>query len=180
LDNTKLLESAAEGSPLAWREIVERYSSLILAICHRYSIRDADAQDVCGAVWLRLVTGLTSIREPKALPGWLVTTSRHECLMLLRHHGRQTPVDTWPAREPADPGLDALLVADERRQTAHRVLAELPARDRRLLTMLFSDPPTPYRQISATLGIPVGAIGPTRARSLARARRTRAIATLAG
>ncbi|WP_426511747.1 RNA polymerase sigma factor [Dactylosporangium sp. McL0621] len=174
-----LLERAARDDSQAWREIVERYSPLIFGICARYAIRGADAQDVCGAVWLRLVAGLREIREPRALPGWLVTTSRNECLMLLRQLGRQIPVDTAQLPDPADPAPEVDLDAGLRHETAHRVLDELPHRDRQLLTMLFSDPPVPYREISATLGIPVGAIGPNRARSLARARRTQAFAALA-
>nr|BFE61496.1 sigma-70 family RNA polymerase sigma factor [Dactylosporangium thailandense] len=175
---TTLLERAARHDSDAWREIVERYSPLIFAICARYCLRGADAQDVCGAVWLRLVAGLRDIREPRALPGWLVTTSRNECLMLLRHQGRQIPVETERLPDPADPEPDPDPDAARRHEIAHRVLDELPPRDRRLLTMLFSDPPVPYREISAALGIPVGAIGPTRARCLAKARRTRAFATL--
>jgi RNA polymerase sigma factor (sigma-70 family) len=177
-EQATLVERAAGGDPAAWREIFVRYSPLILAICARYSLRAADTQDVCGGVWLRLVAGLRDIREPRALPGWLATTSRNECLMLLRHQSRQIPVDTAQLADPVDAGPGPDLDAGVRREVAHLVLAELPHRDRQLLTMLFSDPPVPYRQISVVLGIPVGAIGPTRARSLAKARRTHAIATL--
>jgi RNA polymerase sigma factor (sigma-70 family) len=173
-----LLQNAAHGAESAWQEIVERYEPLVLAICRRYGIGDPDAQDVGGTVWLRLVTSLKSIREPEALPGWLRTTTQRECLMLLRHKQRQIPTDTTLIGEVTEPELDADLIGRERREAARRAFAELPPRDRELLSMLFCDPPKSYREISEKLGIPVGAIGPSRARCLARARRIPAIAAL--
>lgn len=56
--------------------------------------------------------------------------------------------------------------------------AELPDRCRELLSMLFAEPPASYAEISATLGVPVGAIGPNRGRCLDRLRRSRALAAL--
>jgi RNA polymerase sigma factor (sigma-70 family) len=173
-----LLEAAARGSESAWHRIVERYTALVRSVCHGHGIRGADAEDVAGSVWLRLVANLAGIREPEALPGWLRTTTRHECLMLLRHHSRHIPVDTELGGEETEAELDAALLGAERRAAARAAFAALPRRDRQLLAMLFADPPAPYREISATLGIPVGAIGPTRARCLARARRMPAIAAL--
>jgi RNA polymerase sigma factor (sigma-70 family) len=173
-----LLENAARGAEWAWRDIVDRYSSLVLSVCAQYRLGNADAQDVSGAVWLRLVANLTHIREPEALPGWLRTTTRHECLRLLRHQNRQVPTDDPLLGELTEPAFDAGLIGAERRAAARRACARLPVRDRELLALLFCDPPKSYREISATLGIPVGSIGPSRARCLARVRRMPAIAAL--
>lgn len=175
---TQLLECAAHGMESAWREIVDRFSPLVLTVCRRYGISGVDIQDVAGEVWLRLLTKMSTIQDPNALPGWLLTTTRNECLALLRTTSRQIPTDTDLVGEPYHPQLDANLIDDERRHAARQALAHLPRRDQQLLSMLFSDPPKPYKEISSTLGIPVGAIGPTRARCLDRARRTPAIAAL--
>ena len=176
---TRLLERAAHGRESAWREIVERFSPLIFSICHRYAISGADIQDVAGEVWLRLLANAKNIRDPAALPGWLQTTIRHECLGLLRTRHRQIPLDTELVEQAGDADVAAGLIDEERRHAAREALAHLPRRDRELLSMLFSDPPRPYKEISSILGIPVGAIGPTRARCLTRARRIPAIAALA-
>ena len=173
-----LLENAARGAEWAWRDLVARYSSLIRSVCRQYRIGDADAQDISGAVWLRLVKNLTHIREPEALPGWLRTTTRHECLRLLRQQNRLVPTDAATFAESADPAPDATLIGVERLVAARRACAGLPRRDRQLLALLFCDPPKSYREISATLGIPIGSIGPSRARCLARVRSTPAIAAL--
>lgn len=173
---TQLLECAAHGMESAWREIVKRFSPLIFAICHRYGISGVDSQDVAGEVWLRLLANAKEIRDPNALPGWLRTTIRNECLGLLRSRNRQIPTDTELLSEPYQPEFDADLIGAERHRAAREALSHLSQRDRQLLSMLFCDPPIPYKEISATLGIPVGAIGPTRARCLSRARRTPAVA----
>ncbi|WP_326950586.1 sigma-70 family RNA polymerase sigma factor [Amycolatopsis sp. NBC_00348] len=175
-----LLENAARGAEWAWRDIVERYSALVSAVCRHYRISGADAEDVRGAVWLNLVTHRAQIRDAEALPGWLRTTTRHECLRVLRHRTRQIPTDAVLIDDPAEPDFAAALIGEERRAAARHALAALPPRDRRLLSMLMCDPPRSYREISATLGIPVGSIGPSRARCLARARRAPAVAALLG
>jgi RNA polymerase sigma factor (sigma-70 family) len=173
-----LLESAKHGSEAAWRDLVNRYAPLVFTVCHRFQLNHADAEDVCGSVWLRLLTYLEGIREPEALPGWLKTTARHECLLLLRHKNRQIPSCDLPVEDPTEPEPDTKLIAEERHAAARHALSDLPHRDQKLLWMLFSDPPRSYQEISSTLKIPIGAIGPTRARCLTKARRTPAISAL--
>lgn len=172
-----LLEEAARGVEPAWREIVRRYSPLLVSVCHRQGVVGADAEDVGATVWMRLLTRLSTIREPEALPGWLATTTRRECVTLLREKCREVP-HQYDGRDEGVPGADVSVLAGERREAVRGALTGLAPQDRRLLSMLFSDPPTPYREISSTLGMPVGAIGPTRQRCLARVRRDRSVAAL--
>ena len=73
---------------------------------------------------------------------------------------------------------DAGLLVDERRTAVREAVARLSRHEQRFLSLLFSDPPTPYKTISAVLGMPVGAIGPTRQRCLTRMRRSPALSTL--
>jgi RNA polymerase sigma factor (sigma-70 family) len=173
-----LVENAAGGKESAWNTIVRRYQPLVWSICHRYGLTGADADDIGGNVWLRLVTKLSSIREPAALPGWLATTARRECLRLLRDQHRSIPYDVQDAGDPTEAEPDTQLLMAERRTALRGAFARLPERDRQLLTMLFADPPVAYTEISTSLDMPVGAIGPTRQRCLARVRRTPAVAAL--
>lgn len=172
-----LLESAEHGMESAWREIYRRYSPLVLSVCRHYGIVGADADDVSGQVWLHLVQGLSTIREPAALPGWLTTTASRQCLRLLKDKRRQIP-STEEILDQVEPQVDNSLLAEERRTAVRDGFVQLSERDQKLLAMLFSDPPTPYADISSTLGMPIGAIGPTRRRCLSRVRRTPAIAAL--
>lgn len=172
-----LWESATRGEESAWTEIVRRYTPLVVGVCRRCRVFGVDAEDVAGTVWLQLVSARAGIREPEALPGWLVTTTRRECVALLRDKQRQVP-SSIDVMDETEPGVDASVLVNERRDAVRSAFRWLPDRDRELLALLFSDPPTPYADISATLGMPIGAIGPTRQRCLAKVRRTAPIAAL--
>ena len=176
-----LVERARTGDKAAWDRIVERYAPLVWSICQRHRLSAADAEDVGANVWLRLVERLESLREPAALPGWLVTTTRNECLVLLRGKRKQVPVDH--DRLPEDdsgPDLDDLLVAQERNLVLRTAFAALSEKCRRLLSLLFDDPPTPYTEIAQRLGMPVGGIGPNRMRCLDQLRRSPAVVAVLG
>jgi RNA polymerase sigma factor (sigma-70 family) len=174
-----LVVRARDGDQGAWDQIVERYAPMVWATCRRYGLSRADADDVGASVWLRLVERLETIREPAALPGWLATTTRHECLHLLRARNRQVLIgDDDRIVDRADPAADEWLLTQERQIALRAAFAELPANCRRLLSMLFGDPPVPYAEISAVTGTPVGAIGPTRQRCLAKLRGSPIVAAL--
>jgi len=166
-----LVSQAAAGHRNAWNEIVERYAPLIWSICCRHGLGSADAADVAQAVWLHLVDQLDHLRDPGALPGWLATTTIRECLRRLTGRGAER-LDTRLAdslQSAADVVIDEEILA-ERHMALRAAFAGLPPRYQQLLSMLTSDPPHSYAEISAELGIPVGSIGPYRARCLDRLR----------
>ena len=178
---TDLVTRARNGDKQAWDALVERYAPLIWSICGRHRL-GADAEDISQSVWLRLVGELDKIRDPAALPGWLATTTRRECGRVLRAaRGPLTAghVPDWDTLlgEQATTADQELLTA-ERHAALRQALLELPPGCQRLIALLTADPPVPYAQISARLGIPVGSIGPTRRRCLDKLRRHPAIAAL--
>ena len=81
---TDLVTCAAHGDEQAWDALVERYAPLVWSICRRYQLSDADTHDVSQSVWLSLVSHLSKLRDPAALPGWLATTTRRECTKVRR------------------------------------------------------------------------------------------------
>ena len=177
-DLPALVSRGVAGDEGAWNELVRRYAGLVTHVIRRYRLPPADAQDVGQLVWLRLVEHLAQLREPAALPGWLATTTRHECERHLRTTGRSIAVDPQTMVQPAadeQADVDAVLLATERRQVLLDGLAELAPQQRELLMMLAADPPYAYAEISRVLGIPVGSIGPTRSRILGKLRGTTAV-----
>ena len=169
-----LVSRARGGEQDAWDAIVERFLPLVESVVRRHRLTGGDGDDVCQTVWLRLVEHLDDLREPEALPGWLRTTARHECLRLLAARGRSVPVDPHDGLEEADAVGDVAhvgLLRDEVAEAVRVALADLPEERRRLLLLLLVDPPLAYAEIGARLGIPVGGIGPTRSRILAQLRR---------
>ena len=179
---TDLVARARNGDELAWDALVELYAPLIWSVCRRYRLTRADAEDVAQVVWLYLAGQLGRIREPCAIPAWLVTTTRRECIRVRRAALRSCPAGYVLDAEavPDDKGVTAeqeLLMA-ERHAALRGALARLPPGCRQLLTLLIADPPVPYTEVSARLGISVGSIGPSRARCLEKLRRDPVIAAL--
>jgi len=175
-----LVTRAAGGDPTAWNDIVERYAPLVWSICARFQLGNSDREDVAQSVWLLLVEQLGKLREPAALPGWLATTTHRECLRVV------TAASKTERRGTLDDALqfvdntiiDEEILMAERNAALRAAFAELPPRYQQLLGMLAKDPPVSYAEISATLQIPVGSIGPQRARCLERLRKSPALAAL--
>jgi RNA polymerase sigma factor (sigma-70 family) len=177
-DVSVLVRAAADGDREAWNALVDRYIRLVWSVTHAYRLTARDAEDVSQTVWLRLVEHLGDIREPRALPKWIMTTTKHESLRLIRGAQRELPVDPLTDNSleaPDHEEVDAELLRSERHQALRDGLAELSAPHRELLLLLVADPPISYREISRLLDIPVGSIGPTRARCLERLRATPAV-----
>jgi RNA polymerase sigma factor (sigma-70 family) len=179
---TGLVTHARHGDKQAWDALVERYAPLIWSICRRHRLGDADAEDVGQSVWLQLVDHLDRVRDPAALPGWLATVTRRECLSVLRAvraplaAGYSMDADTIPDEQAGT--AEQELLAAERHAALREAFRDLPPSGRRLILILIQDPPVPYAEISARLGIPVGSIGPTRSRCLDKLRRHPAFAAL--
>jgi len=177
-----LVAGARDGDKQAWDALVERYAPLIWSICRRHRLSGADADDVGQSVWLRLVDQLDKVRDPAALPGWLATTTRRECVRVLRAaHGPHAALYALDAENIPDQQAgtaDQELLAAERHTALRQAFTYLPPDGQQLITLLIADPPVPYAEISARLGIPVGSIGPNRSRCLDKMRRYPAVAAL--
>lgn len=178
-----LVAAAAQGDADAWGQIVDRFAPLVMGVLAGFRIFGADAEDLSQIVWLRLVEHLDDLREPRALPGWLCTTTRNESVRLLRSRKRFVPRDPLSGDlgdgvEDADP-TEGLMRA-EQTQAFLEALGDLSDRDRALLMLLAEDPPLPYAEIARQLGIPIGTIGPTRMRVLRKLRSSPALVGVLG
>lgn len=167
-----LVAAATTGDHRAWSALVERFAPLVTSVVRTFRVTPADADDIRQTVWLYLLEHLADLREPRALPGWIVTTTRREATRVLSGGRRVQPVD--PQEDRRLDGIDSRDVAAdlldaERRQAVRDGLSELPTRHRELLLLTVADSDIPYRQISRRLGIPTGSICP----DLAQARRYR-------
>jgi RNA polymerase sigma factor (sigma-70 family) len=169
----QLVRSAASGDRSAWDSIVERYSGLVWSVARGHRLGPADAADVTQTVWLRLVENLDRLRDPEHVGGWLATTTRHECLRVLRRNGREVPGDDVQVDAPTavEDSPEWHTLSSESRRLVWLALSHLSERCKLLLRALAYSPDSSYAEISDALGMPVGSIGPTRARCLERLRR---------
>jgi RNA polymerase sigma factor (sigma-70 family) len=171
---TVLYRQAEAGDQVAWNALVDRYTKLLWSVARAHRLGDADSADVVQTTWMRLVEYFGRIQDPEALPGWLTTTARRECLRTLRRSGRVQFTDDDAIMDLVDeqcPPVDARLLAEERDVTLWRCFVRLPARCQVLLRVLMAASPPDYAAVSAALGMPTGSIGPTRGRCLHQLRK---------
>ncbi len=156
-----LVRACVDGDERAWSELVAQYGRLVYSIPLQCGLSPDDADDVFQNVWSIVLRNLPSLRDQTRLSSWLITTTYREC-----QHLRKAPFN----------GLDDTLedrgvlpVEDvlrwEREHQVHEALRRLDDRCRLLLSALFLEPDEPsYEAVAARLGVPVGSVGPTRAR----------------
>jgi RNA polymerase sigma factor (sigma-70 family) len=167
-----LLLGISDGDPAAWDEILRRYGALVATTVRSYRLQEADALDAMQMTWLRLTENAHRVQFPERLGGWLATTARHECLHILRQaklrphltDGTPEPVSD-PSAGPEQHAIDVYTI-----RTLRKLIDELPPRQRTLIRMLFTDEPCSYTTIARIAEIPLGGIGPTRARALRQLR----------
>jgi RNA polymerase sigma factor (sigma-70 family) len=168
-DPTIALIEAADGDQRAWDAIVARYSGLVWAVARGFRFNDADAGDVFQATWFRLVEKLGQIRNGDGLGSWLATTARNEAIDMLRKRSRESPADVAEQLD-LTPSTTDLPEEEAMRTEEHRLLWQavhrLPERCGRLLRAMGAHPSPSYAELGAALDMPVGSIGPTRARCL--------------
>lgn len=161
--DAQLVQACLTGNQSAWDELVERYARLVYSIPRRYRLEPADADDVFQAVFLQLFRQLAALREHDRLSSWLITTAHRESWRIGRRSQHGVDLDSIIS-DVGSPDPEAA-VTWERQHLVRQGLAELGGRCERLLTALFLDPDHPdYERIALQLRIPVGSIGPTRAR----------------
>jgi RNA polymerase sigma factor (sigma-70 family) len=170
-DLGELVAAALDGDEAAWGAVVDRFSGLVWSTARSYRLSNADAADVVQLTWLRLVEHLDRINDPERLGAWLATTARRESIRVLRLAGRQQLTDEIDQfEEPAADGIDLRLLTTERDSALWRAFSTLSERCQALLRMLVAATEPSYEEVSAALGMPIGAIGPTRMRCLTRLR----------
>lgn len=173
LDIARLVRCAGSGDTHAWERLVGRYGRLIWSITREFKLAETDAADVSQTTWMRFVEHIDRLDHPDRAGSWLAATARNECLrclasrrkLVLAHEDGALDCAAGQAAE-----IDEGLLAAERAAIVRAAVAHLPQRWQRLIELLMADPPVSYADISVELGLPVGSIGPTRGRCLARLR----------
>jgi len=177
----RLVRASADGDEAAWNELVRRFAPRVMAVIRSYRLAPADAEDVCQTVWLRLVEHLDGLRDPEALPGWLRSTTMHECIRQMERKRRTVPVDPQSeeaVNRPSADDIEAAAMRAELRQALRDGFAELSEGDQALLRLYALA--EPYKDVAELLQMKTGSIGPTIGRSLDRLRETRAVCKYLG
>lgn len=167
----RLLGRCQRGDADAWAKLIEETSDLVWSVARRQGMNDDDAGDVFQGTYLALHGSLANMRSGQALPKWLGVTASRECHRVRRRKARLSSADPEPVLAQV---IDETESAETRTQSdvdaflARRGLAELGGRCQQLLEKLYFADDVDYAEVSRELGMPVGSIGPTRARCLAK------------
>lgn len=162
-DDKALIESCLAGDQAAWNELVDRFGRLVYSIPRKIGMSAADADDVFQAVFGIVHRRLETLRDQTRLPAWIIRTTYRECWRAKKFY-KSTP-KLNDVSEPSDAELDDAVVKLETQHAVRQGLTMLDEKCRGLLEALFfTMPDAPYEEIAANLGMPIGSIGPTRAR----------------
>ena len=167
-----LMCAVKEGNDDALARIVTELSPLLWHVARAAGLSSGDAEDVVQTTWMRLLSHLDSIRTATALTRWLLVTTRREAWRVRAERRRRLPMDEeWFGRLPdPGPGSEEQVIADDQRRALWRAIGRLPRRCQELLRIVAFVPRPDYQAVAAELGVPVGSVGPTRGRCLARLR----------
>jgi RNA polymerase sigma factor (sigma-70 family) len=174
LQDEFLVKECLYGSEDAWSALIDKYKNLIFSIPIKRGLSFDDAADIFQAVCLALVSELPRLRQPRALPAWLIQTTSRKCFRWQdtsrRFSGTELQEETQLDEAAKVP--EELVAQLEREQIVRDTVAELATDCKRLVRFLFYDSPSPsYDDLAAALGTPKGSIGPTRMRCLEKLRR---------
>ncbi len=172
-----LVRRCLEGDQRAWNDLVRRYERLVYSIGLSYRLSEEDLGDVFQEVFAALVRGLPRLRDARAICRWISSTTdrtaRAAAFKIRREWALRAGDDEIVLRIPADlaaagVGLEVL----EEQALVRLGLAALPPRCRRLIEALYYEDPVPsYAALSRRFSLPVGSLGPTRARCMDRLRK---------
>ena len=180
-EDADLVARCRNGDGAAWGKLVQRFQRLVYTVVTRAGLDEHTAADVFQTVFERLLAHLPKLEQPERIQAWIVTTAKREALRM-RHLGQRNVSMTHADDESGEGFEDALTddaplaedVLDELQQLdlLRRGMDRLDARCRDLLTLVFRDEDEHlgYVEVARQLGMPVGSIGPTRARCVDKLR----------
>lgn len=172
-DDEVLVRECLNGNKSAWSTLIDKYKGLIFSIPMKRGFSRDDANEIFQAVCLTLLKEIPTLREPKALPAWLIRSTSHQCLGWRRKQRRFADDPVHENYQPEDPARlpDNVLQQLEREQILRQVISEQSPECRRLIELLFfQTPPIPYAEAARRLGMATGSIGATRGRCLEKLR----------
>lgn len=172
--DARLVKECLSGNEEAWSLLIDKYKALIYSIPIKYDLPQDVAADVFQSTCMELLTRLPELREPRALPKWLMQVAHHQCYRWKQQQKRVVSHDAEPDMpEPETPAIAERLVQQtQEEQMLREAMAALSPQCRRLVELLFFEtPPRPYAEVAAELGLAIGSIGFTRHKCIQLLRR---------
>jgi RNA polymerase sigma factor (sigma-70 family) len=173
-NDTRLVKECLSGNEKAWSLLIEKYKALIYSIPVKYGLTADEAADVFQGTCMELLARLPELREPRALPKWLMQVAHHQCYRWKQQQRRMVSRDAEPDLPvPETPAIaESLVQQTQEEQMLREAMATLSPQCRRLVELLFFETPArPYAEVAAELGLALGSIGFIRQKCIHRLRR---------
>jgi RNA polymerase sigma factor (sigma-70 family) len=163
-----LIRACRAGDAHAWQRLLDKYERLVFSISLNHGLTSDDAADVTQITFTILLQNLGTLPDHVRLAPWLATVARRHTWRLVARNRREA---VNPTEDVASNETLSGVIDDSRRweltEWIHYGLSTLDERCRKLLLALYFDAEQPsYAQVAEHLNMPVGSIGPTRARCL--------------
>jgi RNA polymerase sigma factor (sigma-70 family) len=171
--DTKLVGECLRGNETAWAALIDKYKNLIFSIAVRRGFSRDDATDIFQTVAAQLLSELGRIRKPEALAAWLIQVTSNKCTQLQARRLRESPDEAVVLASSLERETGETFVLEaEREQILRNAVQQATRQCRQLVELLFfENPPLPYQDVAASLGIATGSIGFVRRKCLDRLRR---------
>lgn len=165
----RLVKECVKGNEEAWSALIDKYKNLVFSIPIKYEFSRDDASDIFQSVCVNLLSELPRLREPRALPKWLMQTTSHKCLHWKQREKRYVSGEGEPNMpEPTSPARAEQILAEvEQEQVLRDAISALSPRCAQMVRMFFFETPArPYEEVARELGLATGSIGFIRGRCL--------------
>lgn len=161
-----------QGDPGALDRLVKLLTPTLWHVVRAYRLDVATAEDAVQNTWLALVRHRDTVQDPQAVLRWLTVTARREAWRLAQaaERSRATEDTVLDLRPAPEEGPEAAAVRHRRDEALWHAVSDLPERCQRILRVVAFTERADYSTLSRELGMPVGSIGPTRGRCLAKLR----------
>lgn len=168
----RLVRECCKGNQAAWSALIEKYKNLIFSVPIKFGLSREDAADIFQTVCVDLLAGLQQLREPKALPKWLMQASFRQCLRWKKDRlNLSDDLDELENKNSGEDLPEAMIYEIQREQNVREAMFKLPNRCNQIVNMLFfEDPPRAYDEVAKELGVATGSIGFLRGRCLKKMR----------
>ena len=160
------------GNPYAMDDLVRLMTPVLWHVVRAYGLERSLAEDVVQSTWLALVRGHEKIIDERAISGWLTVTARREAWRVGKIHRRAdaTADEILEPMLPPQESTEAEVMTSDESRRMWSAVGTLTTRCQRLLRIIAFDDRPDYATIAADLDMPIGSIGPTRKRCLAKLR----------
>jgi len=168
-----VVKKILNGDLKAFRTIIEKNNGLVVHIVHRLIHNQADREEICQEIFIRIYQNLPDFKFKAKLSTWIGRIAYNTTINHLRRGKMPLLDDRLPESQEGDgqngksandiliddsrPNPDTILEEKDRGEIVERLLKQLPPRFRMILTLFHLDEMS-YQEIGEVMDLPKGTV----------------------